>query len=739
MGVVYAARDDRLDRTVALKLLIGTDQEGAKERFWREAKLAAQLSHPNICQIYDVGEHEGQPYLAMELLTGQPLSSRIDQGSLPAAEALGIILATLDGLEALHGKGIVHRDLKPSNIFLSQSGVKLLDFGLARNLESADGDLTKPGTVLGTPRYMAPEQWGQETVTAAADLFAAGAVLFEMLSGRHAFPGDSVVEICKRITTEHPPALTGGPQIEAIDRVIHRALSKPPADRYSSASLMREALVAMDTSEDRTLEFTEIEVRAVTRMVVLPMRLLRPDEEIDFLAYSLSDAVIASLAGMQSLVVRAAPGNVGYTGSGPDLDALAEHGDVDAALSGTLLRGGDRVRLTTQLVEVPSGTVLDATTAEASMEDIFGLQDELVEKVMQSLAVPLGEQEDHQKRRDVPADGQAYEAYLRANDMVGRRQSRSVLRAARALYQESLKADPSFAPAWAKLGRTERLLAKYGHGDASMHRQLAESAFDRALEINPDLPLTHNLVTYFEIEEQKDPIGAMGRLLGRVAQTPDPNLYAGLVTACRFGGLYDASIEADRQAKRLDPQILTSIAYTHYMRGDYERSIETDIGSLPFVKFFTMARLGKSREAVTALERAGILDQEGLEATLAQLAHAAFQHRAEEACRLANVVLESDFQDPEGLYFVALHLAVVGELDQAATAFDRIVSNGFSCYLPLSTDPVLAELREHPGFDAVIEKARLGVEKAQWQFRTAGGESILGVQQRSSTSGSDRS
>ena len=142
MGVVYAARDDRLDRTVALKLLIGTDREDAKERFWREAKLAAQLNHPNICQIYDVGEHQGQPYLAMELLAGQPLSSRIDRGALPAAEALGIILATLDGLEALHGKGIVHRDLKPSNIFVAEPAaglaregqrqtegrVKLLDF-----------------------------------------------------------------------------------------------------------------------------------------------------------------------------------------------------------------------------------------------------------------------------------------------------------------------------------------------------------------------------------------------------------------------------------------------------------------------------------------------------------------------------------------------------------------------------------------------------------------------------------
>jgi tetratricopeptide (TPR) repeat protein len=361
------------------------------------------------------------------------------------------------------------------------------------------------------------------------------------------------------------------------------------------------------------------------------------------------------------------------------------------------------------------------------MEDIFGLQDELVEKVMQSLAVPLGEQEDLQKRQDVPANGQAYEAYLRANDMVGRRQSRSVLQAARALYQECLEADPSFAPAWSRLGRTERLLAKYGHGDASMHRQLAESAFEKALEINPNLPLTHNLVTYFELEEQQDAIGAMGRLLGRVAQTPDPNLYAGLVTACRFCGLYEASIEANRRAKRLDPQILTSIAYTHYMRGDYERSIETDTGSLPFVKFFTMARLGQSREAVKALERAGILDQQGLESTLAQLAHAAFQDRVEETRRLAKVVLESDFQDPEGLYFVALHLAVVGELEQAAAAFDRIVGSGFYCYLPLSSDPVLADR-----FDVVIETARRGVEKARWRFRTEGGESILGVSEDSS-------
>ena len=240
MGVVYEAHDDRLDRSVAIKKVLPTADPQNRERFLREARAAAAVSHPHICQLFEIGEDRGEPFLAMELLAGRSLSDRLDEGPMPAAEAISTMLAVLSALEAFHARGLVHRDLKPSNIFLTPHGVKLLDFGLARPA-FADVDttsLTLPGLVLGTPRYMAPEQARGLDLDARTDLFAAGAVLFELLAGRPAFNGPSAVEVMHAVLHEHPPALVGSFAVIAADRVIQRALAKSPGDRYPSASDM---------------------------------------------------------------------------------------------------------------------------------------------------------------------------------------------------------------------------------------------------------------------------------------------------------------------------------------------------------------------------------------------------------------------------------------------------------------------------------------------------------------------
>ena len=223
MGVVYAASDERLGRSVAVKTMssLGGD-DTARKRFWREAEAAASVNHPNVCQLYEIGEDGGELFIAMELLEGETLADRLRRGALSVAETVPIGLGILAALQALHARGIVHRDLKPSNVFLTPHGVKVLDFGLARtsdpdlaaSLASVDG-LTHTGMVLGTPRYMAPEQVTGEALDARSDLFAAGAILFEMLAGRPAFDGKNVVEILHATIYEQPPALTGSPAVVA--------------------------------------------------------------------------------------------------------------------------------------------------------------------------------------------------------------------------------------------------------------------------------------------------------------------------------------------------------------------------------------------------------------------------------------------------------------------------------------------------------------------------------------------
>src|SRR5437870_10250892 len=220
MGVVYAARDERLERTVALKTMSSlASDETARKRFWREARAAARINHPNVCQLYEIGEDGGELFIAMELLEGEALAERLRRGPLSVSEALPIGLGILAALSALHARGVIHRDLKPSNVFLTPHGVKLLDFGLAR---TSDPELTRSlasvaetrsGIVVGTPRYMAPEQVRGEAVDGRCDLFAAGAILFEMLTGRPAFGGRNVVEVLHATLYEQPPVLTGSPDV----------------------------------------------------------------------------------------------------------------------------------------------------------------------------------------------------------------------------------------------------------------------------------------------------------------------------------------------------------------------------------------------------------------------------------------------------------------------------------------------------------------------------------------------
>ena len=342
-------------RQVAIKMVRGTvGDPQSRERLWREARAAASVSHPNVCQLYDVGEANGELFIAMELLEGEPLSARLALGPIPLAESVDITLAILSALGAIHARGLVHRDLKPSNIFLTAHGVKLLDFGLARSFEEA-GDqthagITMAGTVMGTPHYMSPEQINGDPLDARSDLFAAGAILFELLVGNAAFPGKTAPQVFHAIMYEPLPALGGSPALAAVDRVIHRATVKRLSDRYPDAAMMAEEIRAAvrlaDSGETPA-------ARTVTRLIVLPFRMLRPDPEIDFLSFSLADAITASLGSLESVVVRSSLAAARFKADAPDLAALASELDVNVAVTGTLLRAGTEVRVATQLDRGP--------------------------------------------------------------------------------------------------------------------------------------------------------------------------------------------------------------------------------------------------------------------------------------------------------------------------------------------------------------------------------------------------
>jgi TolB-like protein len=661
----------------------------------------------------------------MELLEGEPLSARLARGPLPLADALGVALAALAALEAVHARGVVHRDLKPSNVFLTPHGVKLLDFGLALPMEAEGGPgerLTRTGFLVGTPGYMAPEQWTGGAVGPAADLFALGAMLVEMVAGVPAFRGTGAADLMHAVLHDPPPALAGGAAVEAVDRVVQRALAKRPDERPPSAVAMAGELRAARARVDGSEKPGAVHIH---RIVVVPLRLLRPDPELDFLPFGLADALTTSLRAIDGIVVLSGQVGARYAGDALDLRRLGAETEAQLALTGTVVRAGGRLRVHAELLEVPGGSIAWSKDAEAAADDLFRLQDDLARQIAGSLALELAPGRKRALQQDVPANAKAYEFFLRANQLS---YNFGMLAAARDLYRACLAEDPAYAPAWARLGRVCRVMAKYGHGDAAANLADAEAAFRRALELNPHLPAAHNYIAYHEIEELGRSRDAMVRLLGQARKAPaDAELWAGLVVACRFCGLLDASVEADRKARRLDPGIRTSVAYTYWMRGEYETALRYDDEDLRWMSFYALPLLGRSAEAVPICREVERRSRHGLQRSILAADRAAIEGNREECVAAGRTVLASSFEDPEGLYFASRALVHVGEVDLGlGVLVDRVFGRGFCVEEVLGRDPWLDPARGDPRFGKAVDLARAGREAAAVAYRAAGGEALLG-------------
>jgi len=740
MGVVYAAEDERLQRAVAIKTIRDTGDSSARERFFREARAAASLSHPNVCQLFDIGDEDGRPFLVMELLDGEPLSDRVHRGALPLNDAVQITLSILTALDALHTRGFIHRDLKPSNVFLTTSQVKLLDFGLARELQPAmleandttlrqgsQSPLTLSGMIIGTPRYMAPEQLLGTPADARTDLFAIGSILFEMLTGKPPFNEENAMKLYHAICYEAAPNLAGSSAIAAINRIVHRAMSKRPEDRYQAAGAMaadlREVMMISDAG-------SPVVAHRVTRLIVLPLRLLRPDPEIDFLAQAIPEAITTSLASVGSLIVRS-PMTASRIGAN-DLRRLATEADVDVALTGTLLRSGEQIRMTSQLLEVPGGTVLWSLSSQATMSDIFELQDTLTQRIVSSLELPLTEREARLVRGDVPATPRAHEFYLRAAQQG---ESPEGWRIAQDLYRRALDEDPRYAPAWARIARIHLLLGKYG-GDTVKEYELAESAARRALDLNPELPIAHLAYAQIEVATGRAQASVM-RLLDRVQRgTNDPAVFSGLVMALRYCGLLEASVAAYEQARQLDPHISTSASHTYWMAGRYDEALATvdrdrDFGA---DEALVLESMGRYEDAVAMFEdrRKRLTANGALPGSVAFRILQGFEYFLVADTRAMEMIEEfRTFPDPEGSFYIARGLVRIAQLEEGLNMLEAAERDGFFCYPIFAHDPWLDPLRGNPRFVAILKRAEERMRSAQRAFDRHPGSRVLVVGGRS--------
>jgi serine/threonine protein kinase len=724
MGEVYRARDTRLKRDVALKILpesVAADRERIA-RFEREAELLASLNHPHIANIYGLEEDHGTRAIVMELVDGETLAARIaaHPSGLPVVEALSIARQITEALQAAHEKGIVHRDLKPANVKITVGGtVKVLDFGLA----TAAGDsatrenLTQGGTWLGTPRYMAPEQLAGDATDARTDIYAAGLVLFEMLTGRPPFDGISLLARLEAIQNKEPPSLPPSHARSQLNYVVRRALDRRPDARYQTAAAMLADLRA----EAGTMIGSAVALRPTVRLVVLPFRLLRADEEIGFLEGALPEAITASLSSVRTVLVRSNSAALRF-GSSADLGQVARELDVDHVLTGTILRSGDQLRVTCQLVGVPSGDLRWSETVHVPVGDLFEVQDNLSRRIVRSL--PLGDSDDSTLvTQDVPAAPLAYELYLRANQLSYDDPQWGL---AKSLYEQCVKIDPSYAPAWARLGRINRVIGKFDERAPRPSHQAAEANFRRALELNPDLSIGHTQFAYFEAESGHSE-AALLRLLPRLQRQPnDPDLFGALCHVSRYCGLLDVSVAAHKRARMLDPKVLTSVVHTFMMLGDYASVLKEARNDPGSSIFFAVAHweLGGSLEEALA-----VLNTQRSRLRLLRLPfRAAFEGvmRGDRALtRAAGLeLIDDEFPDGEGFYYMARALARVGELELATEAFARAIRS-FFCVPGMERDRWIDPLRGRADFEAALAAARERHLRTVAQFESAGGRWLI--------------
>jgi serine/threonine protein kinase len=729
MGVVYKAEDQRLQRFVALKVIREfMGDSSRRSRFWQEARAAAQVAHPNACRIYDISEEQDRLVLVMEFIEGESLARRIERGSLPAQESVQIALALLSALEAFHKKGIVHRDLKPGNIVLSDGVTKLLDFGIAKHvsLNSKEetlatlGDATAPGIFLGTPRYASPEQFRGQAVDARSDLFSMGVILFEMLTGQPPFAGETFGELAHAVLQGSPPALSGSPAIAAMGRIVHRALSREPQDRYASAEAMAADLRA-------TLQMDGIETKArahpLRRIIVLPFRMLRPSEDVQFLAYSLPEAITGSLAGLENVVVRSSIVASQYSTEAPDLQKIAKEAEVDVVLTGALLSVGERLRITTQLMEAPSGTVLWSHSSQASNRELLELHDDLVDRVVQSILPSLTAQEHQSLQRDRPASATVYQLFLQANEFSRRWEN---VPGAIEMYERCVTLDPSYAPAWARLGRARWVSDKYNLGSLEGLRA-ADEAFQTALRLNPNLTLAHNLYTHVQVDQGRA-LDAMKRLLDRAqGRRSDAELFAGLGHVCRYCGLLQPALVAHQEARRLDPLIPTSVMHTYFMLGDYQRALESSGSDYGYGMGLVLAMLGRVEEAVSTLRQRELAKPWRLGQLYLTSLRTLLEGNREESIAVSDELIQATFRDPEGMYYLARQLGYLGEEARALDMLSRAIDNGFFCHQAMLRDPWLDALRGRNEFTALLNKALQLHREALTAFLAGGGTALLGI------------
>jgi TolB-like protein/tetratricopeptide (TPR) repeat protein/predicted Ser/Thr protein kinase len=594
MGEVYLAQDTRLNRWVALKFLpesLCCDAE-ARARLLREAQAASKLSHPNIVTVYAVEEDKGRDFIAMEYITGLPLTEYTESSGRKLPEMLTIAVQIVEGLNKAHQTGVVHRDLKPSNILIDSEGrARILDFGLAKIAGAAR--VTQIGSTVGTAAYMSPEQVQGQEADQRSDLFSFGVVLYEMIAGCPPFRGEHPAALMYAITNEEPEPLarykTGVP--EELQRIISKCLAKRPGERYQSAADLASDLRRV---HDRSASgITVMPTPRRTMLAVLPFENLGPADD-EYFADGITEEITSRLAAVGGLGVISRTSAMQYKGTRKSLREIGADLGVDYILEGTVRwgrmpQGPSRVRITPQLIRVAEDTHVWSERYDRVIEDIFAVQSEIAEQVFGKLNVTLVGPE----RRDLevkPTDNlDAYSAYLRGIDYARRPDYRAEnFRLAAQMFERAVELDPRFALAYAELAVMHSALYFYGYDRTPARLSQSKAAVDRALALQPDLPEGRTALGFYYYRGSGDWERALVEFERAARDRPnDSGLLCNIAAIRRRQGRFGESLDLWKAALELDPRAAllameTGITCTTVRRyADAERFLDRSMALAP--------------------------------------------------------------------------------------------------------------------------------------------------------------
>jgi TolB-like protein/Tfp pilus assembly protein PilF len=777
MGEVYRARDTRLGREVALKVLQGrfADDPSARSRFEREARAVAALSHPNILAIHDFGIDGDVCYSVTELLKGETLRSRLERESLSWRKAVEISVAIADGLAAAHASGIVHRDLKPENVFLTEDGrVKILDFGLARQDPNAAVEVesalptvtqTEPGTVMGTATYMSPEQVRGLSVDARSDIFSFGSILYEMVTGRRAFPGKTSADSMAAILKDSPPdpSETGRAIPLALARVVNRCLEKSPDERFQSTRDLTYALREIGSTSAAAVQMSgavtansgmrHVRVAAVASgaillvaailfaldvgglrrrlvrggtgaqirsLAVLPLQNLSGDPNQDYFADGMTEELITSLARIRDLGVTSRTSVMGYKGTKKRLPEIARELGVDAVVEGSVSRAEGKVRVSAQLIEAASDKHIWAQTYERDLRDVLSLEGEVSQAIARAVRVELTPAEEARLAAARPVHPAAYEAYVRGRHLWNKRDKESLKHAIRE-FQAAIDADPLYARAYAGMADCYAQLGYNAFEPPGDAFPKAKAAASKAIDLDPALGEAHASLGYVKMYYDWDFPGAEREYQEAIRLNPsygEAHQWYGYLLTCMERPMQEAVGQATA-AQKLDP--LSTTGYTdlalilfYYGRTDEalknaKTALEIDpklaLGYFWLGRIYTVEkRFSEAEAALTKTEKLWTW-------TPTMAARGVLYASWGKLDEAKKVLSEFDAMTKRGEYAspyaVASVLVWLGEKERAIEILEQAYRERSNWLLWLRRDPRWGPLRDDPRFKELTRRVGL--------------------------------